>query len=120
MARKKRTSPALDKAKKRATSLGSINPQLDLGNGLTLPDYEAQIGVLDAKLEAYNEWLSQGDAMLNDIKTFEKGLNTHSGRMLAGVKVKFGPDSNEYEMAGGVRESEAKRGRPKTSSTPGN
>ena len=32
-----------------------------------------------------------------------------SSRMLAGVGVQYGKDSNEYEMAGGTRASEIKR-----------
>ena len=111
MARKKRTSAAMDKAQKRATALGSIDKALDLGSGLTLPAYNVEIGKLSTKLDAYNKWLSQGDTMLNDIATSEKALNTLSVRMLGGVKVKYGPDSNEYEQAGGVRDSESKRGR---------
>ena len=118
MARQKRTSPALDKAQKRATALGSIDRALDLGNGLTLPVYNTEITKLATKLDAYNKWLSQGDKLLNDIKADEKGLNTLSGRMLGGVKVKYGPDSNEYEQAGGVRESEVSRGRKPATQKP--
>jgi hypothetical protein len=38
-----------------------------------------------------------------------KELRDLSSQMLAGVKVKFGRDSNEYEMAGGTRLSDINR-----------
>ena len=36
MSRRKRTSLALQKAERRASAMDSIEPDLDLGNGLTL------------------------------------------------------------------------------------
>jgi hypothetical protein len=39
-----------------------------------------------------------------------KKFGTMSGRMLAGLGVKFDKDNSEYEMAGGTRTSEIKRG----------
>ncbi|MCI5134384.1 MAG: hypothetical protein D3920_04760 [Candidatus Electrothrix sp. AW2] len=45
----------------------------------------------------------------NDFRTLEKELRDLSSRMLSGVKVKYGRDSNEYEMAGGTRLSDRKK-----------
>lgn len=113
MARKKRTSPAADKATQRASALASISPTLDLGNGLTLAAYNAAIAAINApttgKLAVYNATLSQLDGQLNDLQAAEKSLNTLSESMLAGTGVKFGKDSDEYEQAGGVRKSERKK-----------
>lgn len=39
----------------------------------------------------------------------EQALGEMSEHMLSGVKVKFGRDSYEYEIAGGVRRSARKR-----------
>ena len=36
-------------------------------------------------------------------------MRDYSERILLAVAVKYGRDSNEYEMAGGVRKSERKR-----------
>ena len=41
-----------------------------------------------------------------DIEHQEKSLSALCERMLLGVAVKYGKDSAEYEMAGGVRKSE--------------
>jgi len=43
----------------------------------------------------------------------EKELRDLSSLMLSGVKVKYGRDSNEYEMAGGTRLSERKKSKKK-------
>ena len=42
----------------------------------------------------------------SDFKTVKKVLRGLSSQMLSAVKVKYGRDSNEYEMAGGTRLSE--------------
>ena len=42
-----------------------------------------------------------------------------SSQMLSGVKVKYGRDSNEYEMAGGTRLSERKKPKKKGSDESG-
>ena len=111
MARQKRQSAALNRARQRGMALASIDGQLDLGNGLTLAAYGSAIDGVAAKQDTYNALLSQADALLTEIKADEKALNTLSGRMLGGVRVKFGPDSNEYEQAGGTRSSAVNRGR---------
>lgn len=109
MSRLKRSSKELVKAQTRATNLLSIDPLLDLGSGLTLTAYQATIGALQAKLDRYNNLLSEIDALNNDVTAGEKQLAALSERMLEGVGVKFGKDSNEYEKAGGVRKSERKK-----------
>jgi hypothetical protein len=109
MPRLKRASQLLDKAKTRANNLVSIDPGLDFGNGLSVPAYQAQIDALQAKLDRHNNLLSELDALSNDIAAAEKTLADYSERMLNGVSVRFGKDSNEYEKAGGVRKSERKK-----------
>lgn len=113
MARIKRTSPAAEKATLRAEALASISPTLDLGNGLTLVAYKTTIKAISdpdtGRLATYNTALSSLDGQLNDLAAAEKALNTLTESMLAGVAVKFGKDSNEYEKAGGVRKSERKK-----------
>ncbi len=109
MARLKSSSPAIEKAQTRLASLSSIDPALDLGSGLTLAAYRAAVQDAQAKLDAYNALLSQADEALNRLRAGEVDLRSLSERMLAGVAARFGKDSNEYEMAGGVRKSEIKR-----------
>ncbi len=108
MARQKRTSASVKFAEDRATALASIDQALDLGNGLTLADYKTKTGALKTKNDEYNTDLSTLDGKLNDIEADERKLDDLSARMLAGVGVKFGKDSSEYEKAGGLRTSERK------------
>jgi len=113
MARIKRKSKAAEKAATRAAALSSISPTLDLGNGLTLAAYNAAIDAiahpLTGKLALYNAALSTLDAQLADLRTSERALNTMGETMLAGVGVKYGFDSDQYEQGGGVRKSDRKR-----------
>ena len=103
MARSKRSSPSLDKAGTRLSSIKGISATLDLGNGFTAADYETRIAAVKAKLDAYNGKLSSLDGDLNDLQDSETDLNDYSDRILAAVGVKFGRDSSEYEEAGGTQ-----------------
>jgi len=109
MARQKKLSPFLEGAQQRLTALSSIDPALDLGNGLTLAAYRAEVTSAQAKQDAYNALLSQVDQAYNEFLAAEKSIRDLSERMLAGVASKYGKDSSEYEMAGGKRKSERKR-----------
>ncbi|NJO17342.1 MAG: hypothetical protein HC877_16845 [Thioploca sp.] len=109
MARKKRTSPTIERSQQRLSALLSIDNNLDLGNNLTSAIYREEIVKAQSLLDAYNTLLSQADGALNAFVIAEKNLKDLSERMLSGVGVKFGKDSAQYEMAGGVRKSERKR-----------
>lgn len=116
MARRKRSSKSVDAAEPRAAALESIDVALDLGNTLTLVAYKAAITTTNAKLAAYNTKLSELDGILNDLEASEKNLDDLSSRMLAGVGVKYGKKSDEYEKAGGTRSDERKS--PRRASAP--
>jgi hypothetical protein len=107
--RRKRLSAGLQKAEVRAASMDSIDQKLDLGNGQTLEMYWEAINALRVKQQQYNALLSRVDQLYNELLADERALGEMSEHMLSGVKVKFGRDSVEYEMAGGVRRSERKR-----------
>jgi hypothetical protein len=109
MGRPKRTSKILEKAGIRMAALTSIDTNLDLGNGLTLGSYTAIVADTRNKLDKYNSLLSQVDEANNFVDEAEKALADMSDRMLAGVASKYGRDSHEYEMAGGVRKSDRKQ-----------
>ncbi len=111
MARRKKASAVLSKAEKRLSGLKSINPKLDLGNGITLALFEKEIVALRQTVETYNTLLSKVDDASNAVKEAEKGLSVVSENVLLSVKVKYGKDSSEYEMAGGTRASERRRRR---------
>jgi hypothetical protein len=109
MAYKRRASQIIADAQQRVTGLKAISPTLDLGNGLTVTAFNAQIALTQTALDSYNTLLTKADAAGNDLNTVEKNLGTLASRMLAAVGVKYGKDSNEYEMAGGTRTSEISR-----------
>ncbi|WP_417909519.1 hypothetical protein [Candidatus Electronema sp. PJ] len=106
MAYQRKSSKHIVDAQERSANLAAISSGLDLGGGLTLTTFRSQITATQALLDAYNAQLASADAAGNDFKAAEKELRTLSARMLAGVGVIYGKDSNEYEMAGGTRASE--------------
>jgi hypothetical protein len=109
MARQKRSSKVLGKAERRLAAIKCISSSLDLGNGQTVEKYEQAIDIGRRRLEFYNTTLSAADAAATAVAEFEKTLSELSEDMLIAVAAKFGKDSPEYEMAGGVRRSERKR-----------
>jgi len=108
MARRKRTSKVATAAETRAAALKSIDSALVLNDDLTLAGYNAAIDETKAKLADYNTKLSNLDGELNELQKLEKSLKTLTARMLAGVGVKYGKDSDQYEKAGGTRDTDRK------------
>ncbi len=111
MPRRKKTSQILPKAVKRLSGVKSINEKLDLGNGITATSFAKEIEILRQKVDAYNTLLSKVDAASNEIKQAEKKVLLTSKNVLKGVAIKYGDDSNEYEMVGGTRTTERRRRR---------
>ncbi len=110
---------ALEISKRRNEGLKNIDPVLDLGNGLTLSIFQSAIAELENLIGDYNNAISDLGGKLTAIKAKERALRDLRERMLTSVAGKFGKDSVEYVLAGGVRKSERKRPRLKsTSSTP--
>ena len=109
MPRQKRTSKVLTDAEKRAAGIQSIGAELELGQDITVKGYSQAITNLRDSLSAYNERLSLADQAGNAVKDAEKVIRDYSERILLAVAVKYGKDSDEYEMAGGIRKSERKR-----------
>ena len=109
MPRKTRTSRVLEKAETRAAGLQSIGPDLDLGNGLTMATYLEKIQTLRDRLTLYNTALANIGKYQNDVVDLEKTLSDLSEHMLLGVASRYSKNSNEYEMAGGIRKSDRKR-----------
>ncbi len=109
MARRKRGSRVLERAQRRLDGIQSIDAKLDVGAGFTTQGYLGTIDTLRSKISAYNTALSTVDALHNQVTETEQLLAEYSERMLLGVAARYGKDSHEYEMAGGVRKSERKR-----------
>jgi DNA repair ATPase RecN len=118
MARTKRTSTVLETARQRLSGLKSITPEPNFGPGLGLADYEADINAANAKLDSHNEQLSSIDQSQNELDSLEAALREKNRRFLSAAEARYGPDSSEYEQAGGTRKSERKRPGPKGPRTP--
>lgn len=115
MARTKKTSKVIESARTRLAGLKSIDENLDLGNGITVKDYEKKITDTEKALGNYNTTLSLADEQGDTFETNEKDLKDYHERILLGVGSKFGKNSIEYEQAGGTKKSERKKPvKPKT------
>jgi hypothetical protein len=117
---RQRNSPALKKARQRALNMGSLDPQLDLGHGLTLPTYLEAIDITHNKFEAYNTALLQLTRLYDEAMEADMNLTDLNERMFSGILTKFGRNSTEYKMAGGrLKSRKTGQSSSKTSATEG-
>ncbi len=105
----KRTTSHLTQADVRLAGLHAISKELDFGDGLSVAAYAAAIASQRRRIAAYNTLLSKADEAKNLIDEGELLLKDFSERMLTGVATVYGKNSDEYEMAGGMKKSERKR-----------
>ncbi len=117
MARQKRTSKMLEKAVRRAAGINSIDPNLDLGNGLTLTAFSTLIETMRTKENTYNSALSSLDKFYREMLETERELADMAEHMLMGVATRYGKSSVEYGMAGGVPKNQRRKGLRGESST---
>jgi len=103
----------LEKGRTRLAAVKSISAELDLGNEITVPNYEAEINLLSTKLNKYNTALSTIDDLYNECIVQIDVLKDWNERILTGVATKYGKNSSQYEMAGGKKKSERKKPTPK-------
>ncbi|TDP58858.1 hypothetical protein [Flavobacterium dankookense] len=103
----------LEKGNKRLAGIKSIDPALDLGNDLNVANYEAQITKLNSNLGDYNTALSTVDDLYNVCIAQIDVLKDWNERILNGIASKYGKNSSQYEMAGGVKKSERKKPKKK-------
>ena len=108
---KKRFSRITERAAQRIAAIKSIDPELDLGNGMTVAAFQTLIADTDTALETYNTQLSETDSAKSRLSQREKELSEFNERMLVAVAAKYGKDSYEYEKAGGTRRSQRRRPR---------
>ena len=109
MSRRKRTSKVLEKAERRLASMTSIDPNLDLGNSLTLAEFSTLIETMRTKENAYNTALSNLDKLYREMLETERELADMAEHMLLGVATRYGKSSVEYGMAGGVPKNQRRK-----------
>ncbi|WP_193196249.1 hypothetical protein [Nostoc sp. MG11] len=106
MSYRKRTYRILEKAELRLAKLNAIDSTMHFGDAVNLKKLTQLIEELHTKIDAYNKALEAIKSSLAEIKELEKTLSDFSEMMLLGVATKYGKDSCEYTMAGGVRKSD--------------
>ena len=105
----RRKSSALDMARSRWSGLVSIDPQLDLGNGLSIVQYKTSIDAVDAKLLEVLNKASEMEVVRAELRDMERELNDMSDIYQRAVSVKYGYNSSEYMAAGGTRKKDRRR-----------
>jgi len=118
MSRQKRSSVALETARRRLAGLKQISPKPTFVADLTPEIYEAEINGYSDDQDKYNGVLAALDEQTNELDAREERLANLSQRILAAVRGLYGPDSNEYEQVGGVRSSDRKRRSLRTKKPP--
>jgi hypothetical protein len=114
----KRQSAPLAKAQDRLRGLQTIHPDLELGYGLTLPDYATLIDTVDRQLQVHNDALAATDRTRIELTATEATLSDLSSRILTAIVARYGKESKEYEMAGGTPPSRAKRAKKAAAAEP--
>src|SRR5882672_5544825 len=109
MARQRRTSTVLETARQRLAGLKSITPPPTFGPTVRLNSFEAATFAFDQKVDRYNQAVAALDDLQNDFEADEDILREMNKRILSAAEAQYGPDSSEYEVAGGTRQSERKK-----------
>ncbi len=109
MSQKKRTSRVLENAELKFAGVKAINTNLDIGDNYNTTKFAELIEELRTKLENHNTILSTIDSSKIELEELEQNLVSYCENMMVGIRFKYGKDSREYEMAGGVRRSEVLR-----------
>jgi hypothetical protein len=102
-------SSTLTSAITRIAGVRSIAADLDLGNGLTIENYQTAITDVETLVNNYNTQIAVLGELRNRITEKETVLKDLNERMLIGVGAKYGKDSNQYQMAGGTKKSLRKK-----------
>ena len=92
----------------RIARVWTENPTFALGE-VTLAGFQAMIADARQKREQLETLRMQATALSNDLEERTTELAAIRTRALSGFRAIFGPDSTQYEQAGGKRQSEIRR-----------
>ena len=84
------------------------NPTLSLGD-LTLVKFQSLLADLRAKRDRLQQIRAEETAAINEVNAQGAAVDDANTRIRSGIRATYGPDSNQYEQAGGTRTSERKR-----------
>ena len=96
----------------RIVRVWEANPTFALGD-LTLEKFKAELDGLKGAREQLEEARRQVTSLTNSTNEKAEAVNAYVTRALSGVRAVFGPDSTQYEEAGGTRSSERKTAKTK-------
>ena len=103
-----------DKALTDSSSIEKVwkaNPDLKLGKGdetVALADYQASIKAVGDFNDQIDTLRNQLNGLLDQRDNAASDLSGYNTRALSAIRGIFGPDSAEYDQAGGTRSSERK------------
>ena len=107
MAYQKRSgSGPYDRLSYRVEALKTIEPDFDMGGGLSATELTELADSLRKRLNAYNATLMEADDLRTAIIGLEKQAQDAAERLLATTLALYGRDSTEYRRVGGTRKSE--------------
>lgn len=112
-----RMSAVLEDSLRRLERINAIDPPPNFGTGFSIADYETSLNELRLVLGSYNTAIGTVDQLLTQLKMKEKGIRDKRERVLTAIAFIYGKDSDEYVAAGGIRKSERKSPRPRTSTS---
>src|SRR5437764_3886112 len=84
------------------------HPDFTVGE-ITLAKFKAQVNGLRGKREAVETTKTELIASTNELNDQAIGVSDVNTRALSGIRAAFGPNSSEYEQAGGTRTDERRR-----------
>ena len=106
MTRKKKSSIVLNKTEERMIGFRSIDSNLNFDDSINLTNLTNLTTQLRSQVNQYNMLLAELDTAKGDMEILEKSVREITERMVSGIAFRYGKDSREYEMAGGVRKSD--------------
>lgn len=109
MARKAKTDREIQKGRIRLSKVKSVEADFSANADVSVATMNAAITDAEGILDNYNQTLSSLDAQSNQYDLAIKKVNDIGERLLDAVGLKYGKDSDQYEMAGGTRKSEYKK-----------
>ncbi len=92
----------------RIARVWTENPTFSLGE-VTLAGFQAKITETRQKREQLENLRMQATALANELEEHTNELAAIRTRAMSGFRAVFGPDSTQYEQAGGTRQSEIRR-----------
>jgi hypothetical protein len=96
-------SKVLDQVQLRLSALKSIDPDLDLGDGLTIRSVTEQVQETRTDIDQYNTEASVIKQKYKTIREKEGKIADLSDRIVDGIAFKFGRKSDEYKMIQSIR-----------------